>query len=596
MKKEKDNSEFIYASTACELLGITTSYFKKLNIPIGKKTKNPYYTSKGEATLYNKETVLTFIDNILVKESQEKIRKKESNRLKSKFKTDNNIREFFTNKWNNNNVEQFIIHVGDTNSGKTYNAIQALKMADNGVYLAPLRLLAWEIHENLSELGCNLITGEERIINPTNRFNSCTIEMLNTQKMYDVAVVDECFMLGDKFRGKSWLNCLTDLQAKEVHLITNNDSLDFIIQILKFTNKKFEIKKYERLVNLSVNKNFIKKIKDIPKRSALIYFSKYKVLEVQEYLNTLNINTAALYGNMPPEVKKEQIRRFINNEVDIIVTTDVIGMGLNLPCDNVIFGETTKFDGDCNRKLTATEIKQIGGRAGRYGLSDSGNISSLNNEDLNYIRNNIGKFHKIETTYLGLDLDILKRINCKTLLNKIKYFDELDIIPTNLKTYIELENTEKYKELAEFTPINKLSLEVSWNFLKLPVRKENKDLWYSYVSDVVDNNKIIFFGYGDRDIKNYNDISAIEEHLIRLDLFLNIFNNKLLNQFVYEKTDIDSIKKYKEGLINKINKAHVEKSLKIYKTCKGCGFRLNKNHQYAICQDCYENGYYHNHL
>lgn len=106
-------------------------------------------------------------------------------------------------------TRKIILHVGPTNSGKTYSALQCLIAANSGIYLGPLRLLANEIHERLSTtIPCNLITGEQRIITPSTKHYACTVEMALLHQPFDVAIIDEIQMIGDQQRGFAWTNAL----------------------------------------------------------------------------------------------------------------------------------------------------------------------------------------------------------------------------------------------------------------------------------------------------------------------------------------------------------------------------------------------------
>jgi ATP-dependent RNA helicase SUPV3L1/SUV3 len=227
---------------------------------------------------------------------------------------------------------KFIIHSGLTNTGKTYNAIQALKNAESGIYLAPLKLLALEIFQKLNyeEVPCNLATGEEIIEVPFARHTSCTIEKLKIENQYDVAVIDEAQMMSDPQRGAAWTRAILGVQAKEVHVCCSPDAVNLLIRLIKDCNDRIEILDYSRKVPLVMDNNEFLFPKDVKKGDALVVFSKKMVLRVGAILAN-KYKLSLLYGNMPPETRREQIRMFNNKETDIVITTDVIGMGVNLP-------------------------------------------------------------------------------------------------------------------------------------------------------------------------------------------------------------------------------------------------------------------------
>ena len=180
---------------------------------------------------------------------------------------------------------KFIIHLGDTNTGKTYNAIERLKGCKNGVYLSPLRILALENYERLNKEGiiCDLKTGEEEIISPGATHTSCTIEKLNLKKQYEVAVIDEIQMIDDSQRGAAWSRAVLGVRAREIHVCGAINGKDIIKKILDDCKDPYEIIEYKRSIPLEVEtKEFSNK--DIQDGDAIVLFSKKRVLELaQEY-------------------------------------------------------------------------------------------------------------------------------------------------------------------------------------------------------------------------------------------------------------------------------------------------------------------------
>lgn len=265
-----------------------------------------------------------------------------------------------------NMKRKFYIHLGDTNTGKTHNALERLKKAKKGVYLSPLRILALENFEKLNKEGvlCDLLTGEEEVINIGSTHVSCTIEKVDIKEHYDIAVIDEIQMIGDKFRGMAWSKAILGLNCDEIHICGAANAKNIIEKIIKDCNDEYEIKEYRRKIPLEIEyKNF--NYKDTKEGDAIVVFSKKRVLEIaQEYSNN-GIKTSIIYGDLPPEVRKMQYEQFINNETKVLVTTDAIGMGVNLPIRRIIFMSIKKFDGEEVRELTSQEVKQVGGRAGR---------------------------------------------------------------------------------------------------------------------------------------------------------------------------------------------------------------------------------------
>ncbi|CAM1503196.1 Fc.00g079720.m01.CDS01 [Cosmosporella sp. VM-42] len=266
------------------------------------------------------------------------------------------------------------VHVGPTNSGKTYNALKALENSKSGVYAGPLRLLATEVYQRLNANGkpCALLTGEEvRIPENTDRFfSSCTVEMTPLNERIDVAVIDEIQMISDPERGSAWTSALLGVQAKEVHVCGEDRAVNLIQSICASIGDKCIVHRYQRLspletMNTAIDNDYSK----LQKGDAVVAFSR---LSLHGLKRTIEAKTgrrcAIIYGALPPEVRVQQAALFNdpNNDYDFIVASDAIGMGLNLEIRRVVLESVTKYDGSQNRMLTHPEIKQIGGRAGRY--------------------------------------------------------------------------------------------------------------------------------------------------------------------------------------------------------------------------------------
>lgn len=246
------------------------------------------------------------------------------------------------------------VHLGDTNTGKTYNAVERLKTAKKGVYLSPLRILALENYEKLNSEGvvCDLMTGEEEIINENATHVSCTIEKVNLKQNYDITVIDEIQMINDSQRGIAWTRALLGLRCNEIHVCGAMNAKELLIKILDDCEDDYEIKEYHRSIPLEVeNKNF--SYNDVQEGDAIVVFSKKRVLEIAQDYSNKNIKTSIIYGDLPPEVRKMQYEQFINKENKVLVTTDAIGMGVNLPIRRVVFMSIRKFDGEEMRELTS---------------------------------------------------------------------------------------------------------------------------------------------------------------------------------------------------------------------------------------------------
>lgn len=375
---------------------------------------------------------------------------------------------------------KFYIHLGDTNTGKTYNAIEKLKSAKKGLYLSPLRILALEIFERLNNdnVICDLSTGEEEVIKLGATHMSCTIEKANLKQDYDIVVIDEIQMINDSQRGNAWTRALLGLKCREIHICGALNSKDILKTIIEDCGDEYEIKEYKRNTPLEVQyKSF--NYKDVNDGDALIVFSKKRVLEIAKQYADNGIKTSIIYGALPPEVRKMQYNQFINKEANVLVSTDAIGMGVNLPIKRIVFMSIKKFDGDDVRELTSQEVKQVAGRAGRKGIYDIGYVASVGDTQ-DFIKEKIEATDDfIEKAVVGPSDAIL---NIKTLpLNeklalwssreeKVSYYRKMDIS----EYLIILDKIKRYR----------LREDIQWNLLKVPFDVSNEDLMDKFLEYV----------------------------------------------------------------------------------------------------------------
>ena len=273
----------------------------------------------------------------------------------------------------------FYLHLGPTNSGKTHEGVQRLRYAQEGIYLGPLRLLAAEQFDtlNMMDVPCSLVTGEEQIRVPGSRVQASTVEMADLKKHYDVAVIDECQMMADRDRGGAWTAAILGLCADEIHACASPDAEALLTQIIRECGDDLTIVRHERMTPLQLEKEAFHFTGSVRRGDALIVFSKARVHAVAAELRSKGYRVSLVYGALPPDVRRDQAQRFQRGETEVVVSTDAIAMGMNLPIQRVVFLESEKYDGDITRTLTDAEFKQIAGRAGRYGIYDIGYVNAF---------------------------------------------------------------------------------------------------------------------------------------------------------------------------------------------------------------------------
>ncbi|GAA98391.1 uncharacterized protein L969DRAFT_85613 [Mixia osmundae IAM 14324] len=271
------------------------------------------------------------------------------------------------------------VHVGPTNSGKTHNALRALADSDNGAYAGPLRMLAHEVFHRFNSgdikgkrgqsLQCNLITGEDiRQVSPEAGLVSCTIEMVPIKKLMDVTVIDEIQLMALHDRGAAWTGALINLQARNVHVCGEPSAVGLIYKIARQCGDNVVLHEYDRLSPLTLSKKALGSLKQLERGDCLVAFSRKRIFQLKRDIERdTNLRVAVAYGGLPPEVRTSQAKSFNDGEVDIMIGSDALGMGLNLHVRRMIFSAMEKWDGERAIPLNVPLTKQIAGRAGRYG-------------------------------------------------------------------------------------------------------------------------------------------------------------------------------------------------------------------------------------
>lgn len=282
---------------------------------------------------------------------------------------------------------RFIALLGPTNSGKTHRAMEALARAASGVYLAPLRLLALENYERLQaarphgeEIRVSLITGEERRLAEGATHVASTVEMLDTKTPVEVAVIDEIQMLADRDRGAAWTTAVCGAPASVVYLVGAPEARRAIEALAERLEVPLEVHVLKRMAPLAMEPSPVRKLSNLRRGDAVIAFSRREVLMWRDMITEKGLSVATVYGNLSPEVRRAQAERFREGQADIVVGTDALAMGLNMPIARIVMTTSVKYNGVEEEEIPAALARQIAGRAGRYGVHEEGWVAGFDDD------------------------------------------------------------------------------------------------------------------------------------------------------------------------------------------------------------------------
>jgi ATP-dependent RNA helicase SUPV3L1/SUV3 len=276
---------------------------------------------------------------------------------------------------------ELILYAGPTNSGKTWRALNDLTEVETGSYLAPLRLLALEGQDEIEKRGrtASYITGEERDIREGADFIASTIEMMDTSRVVDACVIDEVQLLTDPDRGWAWCQALVGAPARRIIMTGSPDCIPLVQAMAEYLGEPLRIERLERHTPIDAEPAALS-LSRIEAGTAVIAFSRRDVLAIKALIEP-RFRVAVIYGNLTPEVRREEARRFRSGEAQVVVSTDAIAMGLNMPIRTVVFSTLQKWNGREEVQLAPWEILQIGGRAGRFGHFERGHVGALERRD-----------------------------------------------------------------------------------------------------------------------------------------------------------------------------------------------------------------------
>ena len=473
----------------------------------------------------------------------------------------------------------FILHIGPTNSGKTYTALKELNNAKNGVYLAPLRLMAYEAFETLNRSGCvcRMETGEEMIDMPGFSVTSSTIELLNLTDDIDIAVIDEAQMISDNERGGAWTNAILGVNADTVHVCMALNAEKIVIKLIEMCSDTYEIRRYKRKTTLEADTEEFHFPASVQSGDALIVFGRLKAIACASDLQRRGYKCSVVYGALPYDARHEEVRKFAQKETDVLVATDAIGMGMNIPIRRIVFLETVKYDGTSTRPLNGTEVKQIAGRAGRFGLYDTGYYTAeFNAKSIRYLYNR----KEEDTAKAGLGFP-RRLINVQGSVSEIiEKWSE--IIPDEM---FEKSNTDTMLLLSRWAENFTDDKQLVYELITIPVDVKNNgvmSLFYTLAKRVIEGRKIADVEITVRSA----GLEALEQEYKEYDLLYN-FTRKFT-----DRSNLGEIIKKKQAISGEIIEILKKQKLK-GRVCRICGKRIEWNSPYSICTSCHRRGVRH---
>ena len=426
-----------------------------------------------------------------------------------------------------------------------------------------------------------MITGEETLEVPGSICQSCTVEMLNDHEYFDIVVVDECQMIADPYRGHNWTRAVLGLRADEIHLCMAPEAEDIVVQMIKRCGDQYRVVRHKRNTRLTMESKPYNLKRDLKKGDALIVFSKKSVLDVAGRLEETGINASVIYGSLPPEIRRRQMHLFHKGKTKVVVATDAIGMGLNLPVRRIIFLQAEKFDGVSRRKLTTAEVRQIAGRAGRFGLYDKGYVTAMGEEELSYIRD-----------HYAAPEESLTEVNLgfpQMLLDIDAPLDEIlkiwhSVTPTD--PFVK-ENIDEALFLYEQAKQNRKMIDgfddkyVLYKMITCPIDIKDKkvvDLWNhyccTYTADVSLERPVLY-----REKKG--GIQQYETYYKQLDLYYQ-FSHRM--QKVIEE---DWLRREREKTEMRIMSYLTKGKQSYIARCRYCGKLLPLGSTFPVCDDCF---------
>ena len=489
---------------------------------------------------------------------------------------------------------RFVYFCGPTNSGKTYQALNALCQHSSGVYLAPLRLLALEGQEEIERRGklCSLLTGDERDIKPDALFRAQTIESLNYDEEVEAILIDEVQMLVDEQRGEHWVSALIGAPAATIYLAGSPEALAYIQQISAYVGGSLEVHTTERLTPLHVDarKRSLAEALAPKGQKAFIVFSRQAVFDLKDAVDEQGQRAAVIYGSLGPAVRRKEAERFRSGECPVLIATDAIGMGLNLPIDRLYVVATQKWDGTKERPLTPGELRQIAGRAGRYTKSKTGLVGAVFDADLDRVRRVVETppaVLPVRRLRLGLTLPLANELaqlrNTQSLAKVMEFFSIMKDSSGLFQPQVQPQVIRLATLLDEY---QSLPFNVKYRLAFAPVNTDDPVLFdeYRYQIERLARHRSLSF---DDDTGDSRGTTT----LIDAERLVKLYTLRLWFAFQYgDAEDIEMLEQRRDATNTAIEGFLRAKAKHHRKRCRVCERVLPRFSSYGMCQQCFTSG------
>src|SRR6056300_1094482 len=463
-----------------------------------------------------------------------------------------------------------IAALGPTNTGKTFYAIERLAAHKSGMIGLPLRLLTREVYDKMVlKVGPSrvaMITGEERIIPDNPKYWVCTVESMPMDKPVEFLAVDEIQLIDDPERGHIFTDRILNARGMSETLFMGSSISKKVIKKLINDVKFYDRERFSKLTYTGY-----KKISHLPKRSAVVAFSIQSVYAIAEIIKRQKGGVAVVMGSLSPQARNAQVKMYQNGDVDYIVATDAIGMGLNLDLNHIAFAETDKYDGENFRKLYPHELAQIAGRAGRYQRDGTFGVTGQANEidheviarieDHRFVPLNSAKWRNKNLNFSSVNklIESLKAIPNKIELGISRQADDL-------RALIRLSQDKEIIENAK----NKKNIQTLWETSQIPDFRNISEGEHSKIISLIFKELCLNNKLSDEWLnshiksfdKYYGDINSLMMRLsgIRTWTYVSQKEKWLDNPVLWQKKTREIEDKLSDALHNSLTERFVEKT------------------------------------